>query len=343
MSTTASSDGSVYAPPREINDVSECVFYHAMEIPGHGFVHGEWDLRGGVEEYLGNVDLRDKRVLEMGTASGFLCFEMEKRGAEVIGLDLCEKHVMDYVPYGRLHDLDGHVAETQKFFRKMNNGWWFAHKKFGSKAKVVYRSAYQVPAEIGPVDVATFGMILLHLHNPILALANALRLTRETAVVVSPVSEMPWEANVLGSYTASWASANAGKRGVDHRRDDASFVSLQEPPDGPVGVRVRQAVKKLVGPQLVRRLLKRPAPRPSLSQVPCMVFVPRAEDCNRPCTWWFMPPLTVQHVLAVLGFEDSKVSYHRQKFNGQPLPVYTVVAHRTQPMPERFDLGCSVA
>src|SRR5262249_24403861 len=173
-------------------------FYHTMDLPGYGRVEGEWDLRGGVDEYLGGVDLRGKRVLEMGTASGFLCFEMEKRGAEGVGLDLCEDDMWDYVPFAPMRGLDDdYVGQGRGFFRKLNNGWWLAHKSLGSRARVVYRTAYQVPGESGPVDVATFGLFLLHLHNPFLALASALRLTRETAIVTATLQDGLWEPNVL--------------------------------------------------------------------------------------------------------------------------------------------------
>src|SRR5262245_36618662 len=77
-----------YAVPRTVTDPADCYFYHTMEIPGHGLVEGEWDLRPGVEAYLGGIDFRGKRVLEVGTASGFLCFQMEARGAEVVAFDL---------------------------------------------------------------------------------------------------------------------------------------------------------------------------------------------------------------------------------------------------------------
>jgi hypothetical protein len=332
---------SIYAAPRTVDDVADCAFYHVMEVPGHGLVNGQWDLRDGFDAYLGGIDLRGKRVLEMGTASGFLCFEMEKRGADVVALDLSEDLVWDYVPYARMQDVDGYVAGGKAFFRRLNNGWWFAHARFGSKAKALYRTVYQVPDELGQVDVTTFGMILLHLHNPFLALASALRLTRETAVVVNPLPEAAWEANVMGGYTRRWA-ATPRPGAYDHLREAGKWLDVEEPPDGSVGVRVKQAVKRLIGPSLLRRLLKRPSP-PPLTQVPCMVFVPRFDDHTRPCTWWYVSPVAVQQMLAVLGFEDSQVTYHEQKFDGQPKAVSTVVARRTQPMPSRFDLGCAPA
>ena len=90
----ASRDSSVYAEPRTVTDLEECYFYHSMEIPGYGLVEGPWDLRGGVDDYLGNVDLNGKRVLEVGTASGFLCFTMEGRGADVVAYDLSGRAVL---------------------------------------------------------------------------------------------------------------------------------------------------------------------------------------------------------------------------------------------------------
>ena len=53
----------------------------------------------GVDEYLGKVSFAGQRILEIGPASGFLTFEMEKRGAEVVSVELTAKHGWDFVPY----------------------------------------------------------------------------------------------------------------------------------------------------------------------------------------------------------------------------------------------------
>ena len=42
---------------------------------------------------------RGKRVLDVGTSSGFLCFEMERRGAEVVAFDLSDEFDGDAVPF----------------------------------------------------------------------------------------------------------------------------------------------------------------------------------------------------------------------------------------------------
>ena len=118
-------DASVYAEPRTVTDLEECYFYHSMEIPGYGLVEGPWDLRGGVDDYLGGVDLRDKRVLEVGTASGFLCFTMEGRGADVVAYDLSDKQSWDVVPYAQ-YDHESFDSERREHLRKLNNSWWLA-------------------------------------------------------------------------------------------------------------------------------------------------------------------------------------------------------------------------
>lgn len=170
-------DPGPYAPPRVVTDPAECVWYHTMHIPGVGVVEGEWDLRDGVDEYLGGVPLEGRRVLEVGTASGFLCFEMERRGAEVVAYDLSERQPWDVVPF------DADDLDRSEVSRRLNNGWWLAHRAFGSSARVAYGTVYEVPASIGPVDVATFGCVLLHVRDPFLALQRGLALTEGTVVV----------------------------------------------------------------------------------------------------------------------------------------------------------------
>jgi len=153
-----------------------------MDIPGYGAVKGLFDLRQGAREYLGNVDFNGKRVLELGTASGFLCFYMESKGAEVVSYDLSENDLWDIVPHFK-NDYEKCVAERKKSAKRLNNAYWFTHEALNSKARLVNGTVYAIPREIGMVDISTFGAILLHVRDPFLALQNALRLTRETVII----------------------------------------------------------------------------------------------------------------------------------------------------------------
>jgi len=172
----------IFAKPKKIKDIDKCFFYHAIDLPGYGTVKGEWDLRRGVNRYLGDVNFENKRVLEIGTANGFLCFEMEKRGAEVIGYDLSKNHNWDIVPFAQ-YDHQKLYKERQKEIEKLNNAFWFCHRLLNSRARVVYGDVYHIPREIGKVDIVTYGSILLHLRDPFLALQQGLKFARETVIV----------------------------------------------------------------------------------------------------------------------------------------------------------------
>lgn len=180
-----------YAEPRDIRDPKECQFYHVMDIPGHGPTKGQWDLRGREQAYFGGVDFAGKRVLEVGTASGYLCFYMERMGAEVVSYDLSHEHDWDIVPYAN-RDFSEQIKKRRAAIRKLNNSWWFAHRAFGSKARVVYGTVYDIPPNLGRFDICTFGSILLHLRDPFLALQRAVQNVTGTVIVTDlmlPFSE----------------------------------------------------------------------------------------------------------------------------------------------------------
>ena len=70
-----------FAKPLDVESPEGCFFYHTVELPTFGVVHGQWDLRGKFEEYVSGVEVEGKSVLDVGTATGFLSFEAERRGA----------------------------------------------------------------------------------------------------------------------------------------------------------------------------------------------------------------------------------------------------------------------
>ena len=160
-------DEKIFATPRKVEDVADCYFYHTMELPGRGVIEGrDWDLRGRVDEYLGNVDFAGQRVLEIGPASGFLTFEMEKRGADVISVEVTDEHGWDFVPYpdARLEEVFG---PRRIVMQQLKNSYWFSHAALRSKAKVYYGDAYNLPATLGEFDIAVMGAVLLHCRDPL--------------------------------------------------------------------------------------------------------------------------------------------------------------------------------
>lgn len=180
------SDTKYYEEPKKIQSIDECYFYHTIELPKYGLMEGQWDLRDGIDAYVGHIDVSGKRFLDIGTASGYVCFEMEKRGAEVVAYDLSENDEGDIVPWGGTVDV-GAMMQRKQNMKKVNNGFWLAHELFQSHAKVVHGSVYDIPAAIGPFEISFFGSILLHVRDPFLALQRAAAITKETMVVTDVV------------------------------------------------------------------------------------------------------------------------------------------------------------
>jgi hypothetical protein len=177
---------NIYAEPRDITNINQCFFYHTIDIPGHGTMEGSWDLRDSVNDYMGNVEFKGKKVMEMGPADGFLSFEMEKMGADVVSFDLSKDYDWDIIPFAQ-YDYQRVLENRKQEIDKLNNAYWCCHRVLNSRTKVIYGNVYHLPDEIGEVDIVTYGAILLHLRDPFLALQQGLRFARETVIITEPL------------------------------------------------------------------------------------------------------------------------------------------------------------
>jgi len=184
-------ESQLYQQPLKIDSVDECNFYHSTEIPGVGLVEGQWDLRQGYDEYIGGYDFTGKRVLEIGPATGFLTFQIEKTATEVVAVELpMDRSFWNAVPYEKLglaRGRDKGWTEVEKQFHehiaRMRNGFWFCHDKFGSKARVYHGSAENLPESLGEFDVLVLASILLHSRSPVAILESCARLVTDTIII----------------------------------------------------------------------------------------------------------------------------------------------------------------
>jgi len=122
-------------------------WYHQIELaPGI--------VTPGVNNSKGNLELLDAiglpadcsglRVLDIGTADGFMAFEIERRGAEeVIGLD---------------------------YRKPTSTGFSIASSILGSRVRHVVENVYEMtPEKYGHFDLVLFLGVLYHLRNPMAA------------------------------------------------------------------------------------------------------------------------------------------------------------------------------
>jgi len=184
---------SLYAEPRLVSDLSQCHFYHAMDLPGIGFVRGNWDLRHSYERYTGGVDFAGRRTLDVGTASGFLTFEAERRGAEVVSFDSSSPALHHGVPYLDVRRRRGMAPVEALDFEGVRNAYWLAHRAFGSSARCCYGDVYDLPDELGEFDLVLVCSILVHLRDPIAALTSIAARCRDKLVITDgmTVADLP--------------------------------------------------------------------------------------------------------------------------------------------------------
>src|SRR5262249_7168500 len=195
-------------------DYSDGYFYHTIDLPGVPTIAGAWDLRDGVEAYLGGVDPRGKRVLEIGAANGFLSAAIEERGADLVPFDLSPEYLGDIMRRPG-EDLSEFEAGYRRVVSGLNRAWAYAKDAYKLKSNLVAGSAYALPKSIGEEDVAVFGAVLLHLKHPYAALEQAAAITRGRIVVTDLFSAPFHDARLPNDHEARSGMLFDPTRGVD--------------------------------------------------------------------------------------------------------------------------------
>lgn len=222
-------------------------WYHTIDL-GNGLVSkGAYDHRPVVDRYGIPESLAGKTALDVGTFDGFWAFELERRGAAVTAIDIARIGDFDWVPSARA--ALGPNADRQSNFS-------LAKRLRGSRVERRLCSVYDLsPTTVGTFDVVFCGDVLLHLFNPIQALINIRRVTREVAIIQSSLHEgieslhpgMPWIhfgardfEKTLGEHCTYWIFST---KALSEMMEYAGFASTQPQPTfkipgGPVSTSV---------------------------------------------------------------------------------------------------------
>ncbi len=163
--------------------------YHSLELPDGSVIPGiipVENLRNRLAAYPLPEDLRGRRVLDIGSASGWNSFECERRGAEVVA--------MDYVEY------DEFTA---------------VQKLWDSRIEYVIADIEELtPERFGFFDYVLFFGVFYHLRHPLYAMENVCAVTRGEAFIESYViDDAPdptrchmefYETDELGGQIDNW-------------------------------------------------------------------------------------------------------------------------------------------
>ena len=152
------------AVQRQADELRRLGWYHSFELPDGAVITGHMSLdqqRFRLAQFPIPADLTGKRVLDIGAWDGWFGFELERRGASLVSVDLVK-----------------------------NERYLQARELLGSHAEYVVSDVYDLrPAEIGYFDVVLFLGVLYHLKHPLLALERVCALSTDLTCVESYVSE----------------------------------------------------------------------------------------------------------------------------------------------------------
>jgi tRNA (mo5U34)-methyltransferase len=172
------------ARPDLLERIQAGEWYHTIDL-GDGIVTPGWfDTRALPERLPFPARLEGMRSLDVGTFDGFWAFEMERRGAsEVIAIDVLDPVRWDW-PAGS----DAGVVEALNRRKQDGAGFALLHEALGSGVTRLEQSVYDLdPAAVGQFDFVYLGSLLLHLRDPVAALARVRAVTRGQLLAVDAV------------------------------------------------------------------------------------------------------------------------------------------------------------
>jgi tRNA (mo5U34)-methyltransferase len=149
-------------------------WYHTLELAPGRWTDGWFDLRPAVEHYGLPGDMSGMRVLEVGPWDGFWSFEMERRGAEVVAIDVDDERDLDWPPRHR----PATFPEEPR-----GRGFALAKEILGSRVERIECSVYDAtPERFGQFDLVFCGSVLIHLRDQMLALQRIADLSRDAFI-----------------------------------------------------------------------------------------------------------------------------------------------------------------
>lgn len=152
--------------------IEDVDWYHVLELP-HGIsTPGSVDHRHQVDRYGLPVRMDGMRALDVASYDGFWAFEMEKRGAEVIAIDIETWSDYDIPLRGRKQALETGAG------RRTDEGFRLARELLGSNVERQTVNVYDLSQELtGQFDLVLISDLLLHLRDPQRALESAFQVT----------------------------------------------------------------------------------------------------------------------------------------------------------------------
>lgn len=182
-------------------EAAKFYWYHAIDLGDGVVTNGHYEMTPLLAHYGFPESMEGLNVLDVGRASGFFSFEMERRGANVTATEL--PSILDWDFFGGERTKQNYLdrfPDIEAYSRRVIwGGFEFAHQHLGSKVKPVWASVYDLsPAKFDnkKFDLVFMGSISSHLRDPYLAFEHVASVTAGTAIIASPIFDIDAVRNI---------------------------------------------------------------------------------------------------------------------------------------------------
>ena len=154
-------------------------WYHTFELAPGVETPGWFDLRKVAARIPFPASLEGKRCLDVGTFDGFWAFEMERRGGQVLAIDILDPLRWDWPAGAEAATID---AINQR--KRGGGGFELVAASLGSGVERRELSIYDLdPDDVGTFDLVYLGSLLVHLRDPVRALTRLRAVCSGTAII----------------------------------------------------------------------------------------------------------------------------------------------------------------
>jgi SAM-dependent methyltransferase len=142
-------------------------WYHTIELAPGVVTPGHIDLRGTAPKVLPS-DLSGRRALDIGTFDGFWAFELARRGAETVAVDVPSLDEAEWPP-NRRAELEARMRDWDIV---LGRGFKLASSVLELDVRRVECPVYELDRDLlgGAFSFVFLGALLIHLRDPVRAL-----------------------------------------------------------------------------------------------------------------------------------------------------------------------------
>jgi tRNA (mo5U34)-methyltransferase len=191
-------------------DLRRYYWYHTIDLAQGLVTPGTYDYRRSVSAFPFPADMSGMKALDVGSATGFFAFELERRGANVTSADLPSVDGFDKFPLedgrqtieklafmarehtGQQNGYSGNEGAEDAYEYHVDGPFKFCHRVLGSKVERRYSTIYNLSKDTLGADDFDFvyvGDVIVHTLHPVEALAALASVCSGTLVLSQEVPE----------------------------------------------------------------------------------------------------------------------------------------------------------